>query len=331
MPATLPAGIGNSQQAMQATGFIREQPWYQELVRSWGLDPKGDENGNVRLTEDQQQAVLKAAQDHGIGISEDSYHIDENGQIAKNDSHWVRNALIGAGIGAAALTGFGAAGIGPLSGLFGAGAGSAAAASPFAIPATEGIASATSLGLPVTAGLGTAGTVAGAAGGAGAALKGASSLSKIGDLLDAGGKAVGAVTQAAGQNNLNQEQLGLQAANTDISGQHANVDEQIGVSNANAKLKAQDLKNQFMLDRASHPSVSPFNVTGGPKYSPEYLSSLQQIAAQHPDLLTKPAPYKPITPSGLQKATGTEPSTMQKIGEILSPAMSVAPKLVKLF
>lgn len=150
-----PAGIGNAAQAMQATAAMRQEPWYQQLLASWGLDPRGDANGNVSLNEDQQQQLLDQARAHGIGIS-DNYLIDQNGQIAEQPSHLWRDIGIGAGIGGLALTGLGAAGIGPLSGLLG-GASSVASA----IPATEGIGSAASLGLPVTAGLGTAGTAAG--------------------------------------------------------------------------------------------------------------------------------------------------------------------------
>lgn len=326
MPATLPTGIGNPQQAQQATAFIREQPWYQSLVKSWGIDPTDvDANGNLKakLSDEQEQQVLKAAQDNGIGISEDSYHIDENGQIAKNDSHWVRNALIGAGIGAAALTGFGAAGIGPLSGLFGAGA-EAAAASPFAIPATEGIASATSLGLPVTAGLGSAGAAATAAGAGG-------TLAKISSLLPDIGKGIGAATTAAGQNDLNQEQAGLQAAGIDISGQQAYTNEEIAVAKENAAMQEQQLKDQYMLGKAKNPGHSPFDPVAPAPADPTYLSTLSKLANADPEFLTAPKPYTPITPSGAQKATGTTPSTLQTIGNWLSPGLSLAPKIAKLF
>jgi hypothetical protein len=180
MAGSLPPGIGNPQQAMQATAFIRSEPWYLQWIASLGKRP--DANGNVKLSDSERDQLRDMAVAHGIGLNNKFDGIDENGQIVE-EHHKLRNGLIAAGIGAAALSGFGAAGIGPLSGMFGAGAAS--------IPATEGIASATSLGLPVTAGLGTAGTAAAAAGGAGAALSTgsklaslASGLSKFGSALD---------------------------------------------------------------------------------------------------------------------------------------------------
>lgn len=99
--AVLPPGIGNPQQALQATAFLREQPWYQQQLRTWGYDPSRiDSNGNlagVKFTDAQKDQLLNLARQKGIGIS-DRYRIDENGQIAEDDSHWLRNTLIGAGL-----------------------------------------------------------------------------------------------------------------------------------------------------------------------------------------------------------------------------------------
>jgi hypothetical protein len=132
--AGLPAGIGNAQQATQATAAMRQSPWYAQLVSSWGLDPsKTDTNGNlidprtgqsVKLSDQQQQQLIATARDNGVGIS-DSYSIDANGQISKPDSHMLRNIAIAAGIAGLAMTGLGAAGIGPLAGAFGGGAAAA--------------------------------------------------------------------------------------------------------------------------------------------------------------------------------------------------------------
>lgn len=145
MPAvTLPPGIGNDQQAQQATAFIRQQPWYAQLLQSWGFPAsaaKGDANGNPpKLSESQQAQLLQTAQQHGIGIS-DKYHVDENGQIAAVPSHVWRNIGIGAAVAGLALTGLGAAGIGPLAGAFGAGA-SGAIPAAFGSTAVDTVASA---------------------------------------------------------------------------------------------------------------------------------------------------------------------------------------------
>lgn len=321
--ATYPSGLGNDQQAMQATAAMRQEPWYQSLLTSWGIDPKGDANGNVRLNDAQRAQVMAQAIQHGIGFNGKYDMVDENGQIAE-EHHKLKKAAIAAAIAGLAVTGLGAAGIGPLAGALG-GAGAAGAA---AVPATEGIASATALGLPVTAGLGTAGAATTAASVLGA---GGSTLGKISSIIGAAGKGIGDATTAAGQNDLNQEQLGLNAANIDISGQKAATDEALAVDKANTQKGQQHLRDQFMLEKAQHPSASPFDVTGGVHYSPEYLSALQKIAAADPTMLATPAPYKPITPSGAQAATGTTPSTLQKIGNIASPVTTVASKILPFF
>lgn len=215
MGAALPPGIGNAQQAQQATAFMRAQPWYQQLVSSWGLNPAGDANGNPgRLSDAQQQQLLSTAQQHGIGIS-DSYQIDPNGQIAQKPSHLLRNIGLGVGAGALALTGIGAAGIGPLAGLFGGAAGAGSAAAGAGGLAADGTLASSTIGsgfIPAIAG-GTGSAVGAGAGGAGilgtaAKFAGISDPSnplsylgvagKIGDALGAAGQgaANGRVTQA---------------------------------------------------------------------------------------------------------------------------------------
>lgn len=183
MPTPLPPGIGDTTQAAQATAFIREQPWYLQWVQGLGKDP----NGQLNLNNQQQEQLAALAQQHGIGMNSRYDEIGPNGDIVEGH-HKLKKSLIAAGIGGLALTGFGAAGIGPLSGALGgsaaAGAGGAAAAG---IPTTAGISSATALGLPVTAGLGSAG-----AAGAGAAAAGGLASTQIGT------GAIGPITGGSG-------------------------------------------------------------------------------------------------------------------------------------
>lgn len=113
--AAYPPGLGNDQQAMQATAAMRQEPWYQAMMKSWGLDPRGDANGNVKLNEEQRQALRYAAEQHGIGFNNKFDEVDENGQIIEGH-HKLKKLAIGAAIGGLALTGLGAAGIGPLAG-----------------------------------------------------------------------------------------------------------------------------------------------------------------------------------------------------------------------
>lgn len=189
-----PAGIGNPQQALQATAAMRNEPWYQQLVRGWGLNPAGDANGNVHLNDSQQYQLLNQARAHGIGIS-DSYQIDENGQIAQVPSHLLRNIGIGAGIAGLALTGFGAAGIGPLAGALG---GEAAAGGGAALAGDAGDFFLTSPEILGGAGIG-AGTAAGAAGGAAAGLTADSLLNSSRYDMGTPGYPSGAPTQTLEQ------------------------------------------------------------------------------------------------------------------------------------
>lgn len=321
-----PAGIGNDQQAMQATAAMRQEPWYAELLQSWGIDPTNvDANGNPRtkLSDDQRTQLMQTAIDRGIGFNHKYDGIDENGQIIE-EHHKLRNGLIAAAIGGAAATGLGAAGIGPLSGLFGGA--SAAAASPFAaaIPATEGIASATSLGLPVTAGLGTAGAAAGAAGTVG-------TLSKIAGMLPGVGQSIGAATQAAGQNNLNQEELALKANDSNITGTRSDVLNQTEIAKANAQMAARRLRNEFALGVAQTPPTGPMGVKGGLAYSPAFMEALAAETRNPATPLKAPTPYTPINIKDVQGATNTKPGTLQQIGEWLAPGATIASKVLPLF
>jgi hypothetical protein len=186
--ATLPAGIGDRVTAQQATWFIRNQPWYQHWLAQNQLAPRGDAYGDVTLTGAQQQELRDLARQHGIGIS-DRFEVNPNGQVAEQGGHLARNILIGAGIGALALTGFGAAGIGPLAGAFGAGSGAAAGGAA----ATEGgLLASTPIGAgfigPIAGGVGAdiSGTAAalGAAGAAGgAAAGGAAAAPDLGGMV----------------------------------------------------------------------------------------------------------------------------------------------------
>lgn len=174
-----PPGLGNDQQASQATAAMRQEPWYNAMLKAWGLQnpPEGVNGGNpvdaqgnpAKLSDEQRQAMLNAASGHGIGLNNKYDQIDENGQISEAH-HKLKKLLIGAAVGGLALTGLGAAGIGPLAGVFGgagaAGAGGAAAA--------EGAGA---------AGAGSGLTAAGVLGGVGTAI---STGSKIAGLLGAG-------------------------------------------------------------------------------------------------------------------------------------------------
>lgn len=143
MAATLPPGIGNDQQVNQANQFMREQPWYQALLKSWGQDPN-----NVHLSDWQQQELLNVARNHGIWISND-YQIDPSGNIADAGmSGWAKAALIGGGVLGAAF------GIPAIAGLFGgAGAGAGASVGAALGPTTADTIAATAAASAAPAGI----------------------------------------------------------------------------------------------------------------------------------------------------------------------------------
>lgn len=157
MPATLPPGIGNPQQAMQATAFIREQPWYQQWLASTGKRPDANGNPQPPLSDDQQLALNKLVRQNGIGMNDKFDGIDQNGQIVE-EHHKLKKAAIAAAVGGLALTGFGAAGIGPLAALGGSSSGLAGLGGEFA---------GTSTGVgPLASGLTGAATLGGSTAGA---------------------------------------------------------------------------------------------------------------------------------------------------------------------
>ena len=139
MAATLPPGIGSPEQINQANIFMREQPWYQQLLQSWGQNPN-----SVNLSDNQQQQVLTAARNHGIGIS-DRFEIDPSGNI-REQGHKLRDVLLAGGLAAGALTG------GAALGLFGGAAEGAGAAGAAGAGAAEGAGAAGAAG--TAAGLG---------------------------------------------------------------------------------------------------------------------------------------------------------------------------------
>lgn len=184
MAATLPRGIGTEAEINQANQFMREQPWYQDLLRSWG------QTGNVHLNDAQKKQLLNEARVRGIGIS-DRFEIDPAGNI-NPVGHKLRNAAIIAGIAAGGY--FAAPAIaGALSS--GAAAGGAGAAGAGATGAGVGLGeTAATLGLASGAGIGGAVAAPVAAGALGA---GASAIPGLALSSTPYTGAVGATTASA--------------------------------------------------------------------------------------------------------------------------------------
>jgi hypothetical protein len=100
----------------------RTSPLYAQIMRNLGVDTSGP----IHLDEGTAHAVERALRENGVQLP-DGMKIDNAGNLNQTNTLW-RNVGIGAGLTGAALTGLGAAGVGPLSGLFGAGAAAGAGA-----------------------------------------------------------------------------------------------------------------------------------------------------------------------------------------------------------
>ncbi|MGE3278037.1 MAG: hypothetical protein AB7O67_23240 [Vicinamibacterales bacterium] len=102
---------------------FRASDVYQNFMKSHGLPT----NGRVKLSDQMQEALERALAQSGVRIP-DGMHIDQGGNLNQKNNLW-RNVGIGAAVTGATLTGLGAAGIGPMSGVFGAGGAAGAAGS----------------------------------------------------------------------------------------------------------------------------------------------------------------------------------------------------------
>lgn len=98
--------------------WMRSQPWFAQWMSTRGLNPSG--NGNRKLTRDEQSDLEGVLASHGVPL-DSGLHID-SGSSVNQKNRLVKNVAIGAGITGATLLTAGAAGAGPLAGLFGSAA-----------------------------------------------------------------------------------------------------------------------------------------------------------------------------------------------------------------
>jgi hypothetical protein len=143
MPDTMQPQLGYGQPTEvsidKVNQWMRSQPWYQGLLKSWGQDPN-----NVHLNDQQKAQIIRQAQANGVVVDQGNMEVDPSGNF-NPVGHKLRNTLIVAGLAAATIGTMGAAGAfsGAAAGAMGAGAGGGAGAAA-----------------------GTAGTLAGIEGGA---------------------------------------------------------------------------------------------------------------------------------------------------------------------
>ncbi len=333
--------------------YMRAQPWYQALIKSFGQDPN-----NVHLNDEQKQAVVKAAQANGAIIDEghNGQQVDDSGNFEAKGSGLGKKILIGAAIGGLALTGLGLAGVGPLGGALGlggaadAGVEAGATAGLDTSVASGALAGGAGTGLGVGADVAGTGafdaagnfigdsTLVGGVDGVSSAVgtlgSAGSTASKIAALLKAGGAGIGAATSAAGANRNTQENAGLTANAQNITGQSAFENELMARAKEEATQRSTANKDVYRNSVTQNPRVSPFDPVGAPKYSDQYKATEANLGAQGAAKLATPAaydtskmpalaPYTPIAPNNVQGATGTAPTALEKIGNIASPAMSI--------
>ena len=94
--------------------WMRSQPWFQEWHRQRGLNPSG--NSNRKLTDREQAELESLMRQNGVQL-DSGMHIDSGGSLNQKN-RLGRNLAIGAGLTAATLATMGAAGAGPMAGLF---------------------------------------------------------------------------------------------------------------------------------------------------------------------------------------------------------------------
>ena len=128
----------------------------------------------------------------------------------------------------------------------------------------------------------TAGKVAGTAIAGGLSKASGGGVSPLASALIAGGS-------GAANADLTQEKLALDAYGANTSAQSAFQTEQ-----QSARTSA--LKNLALQSYVSNPRSSPFDPKGNPTYSPQFTSTLQTLANQGSDVLSKPAVQPTYTP-----------------------------------
>lgn len=328
--------------------WMRGQPWYQQMLQSWGQDPN-----NVHLNDQQKQQIVQAAQAHGAVIDQghNGQQVDDSGNFQATGMGLGKKIAIGAGIAGLALTGLGAAGIGPLAGALAGGAGAADAGataaagglggveggagvvgglssgiggSVAALPALEGgaallpaastvgaVGSLANGGSGLVGGLASDGSMLPTAGGA-STISQVANAAKTGNSLSNGfgaiGNAIGGAEQAAGNNRNNQANFELKAAQ----------EERQERNNA--------LKDVYMQSYAQNRKAGPYNPAGLPGYSQGYLDTLNNLSQQGQAQLAQPASN---TAAGATNAM--QPGTLSKIGQWAGPISSTIGAVSKLF
>jgi hypothetical protein len=224
--------------------WMRTQPWYQQLITSFGQDPR-----NVHLNDQQKTAVVRAAQAHGAIIDEGKQEVDDSGNF-RNQGHKLRNTLIVAGIVGASIATMGAAGV--FAGAAGAGSAAGGAGAAAGLGAVEGGAYGIGAGTVAALGTGAMGAVPVAAGLGGAAGAAGTAAATTG-AFDAAGNFVGPSTYSAvGGGSGGSSMLGMTSGDLVRYGLPVAGNLVGSLIQANAEGKASDAQQKYLEEALAY-------------------------------------------------------------------------------
>ena len=325
---TVPSDKATKDAINQFNLEMRGQQWYQDYFTQRGLDAN-----KVKLSKQQREELEALAIANGAPKDAfDDMMIDPAGNL--NTEHGFASlptwAKIAIGAGAAAGAYFAAPVVGSSLGIGGS---STAPTGLAAIPASgqlglgiaPSLAGSTAAGAGSAAaglsGLGTAAQIAGVAG------TGLSTMDKIGGMIGAASNAVGSATKTAGQENLLQTNLGMQANRDNIAGENAFQGQQAEMARLEAAQQEAARKNLYRSSVMKNPTVSIENRQGAPTFSSEMIEGLTNLEKAALDRtrttqystaqMRAPRDYQPIDPKAI-----APPSTMQTVGNWLAPTLS---------
>lgn len=281
--------------------WMRTQPWYQALIRSFGQDPS-----SVKLNDAQKQQVIRAAQANGVVVDEggNGQEVDDSGNF-RAKGHKLRNTLIVAGLAGAALLTAGAAGA--FGGAAAAGGSGAAAGTGAGLAGVEGGAYGLGTGAVSALGTGAMGAVpvAGAAGagaaGAGAALGGGAGVGTT------AGVAGGGVAASKGISSWLSPILGTVvpvAGNLIGATIASNANTEAARIQAESAQKALDFEKQQYADLTGR--LTPYFTAGGA--STDRMAQLLGLPARAGTTATAPPTYGPPVNSYAPPSATSQPA-----------------------
>jgi hypothetical protein len=155
-----------------------------------------------------------------------------------------------------------------------------------------------------------------------------------------GGQAVGGAAKDAAADRLATANLALGANRQNIEGMSETERALIGRAKLEEDQRANAQKDIARQSFASTFKGSPFDPTGGPKYSSTYMQVADQLAKQGAGrLATAPQygtnvmdplqKYKPIDIKDIPGSTGTTPGGLSNFANVASPIMSTIGALLK--